>query len=150
DDTMPLTIETKLNRLVAALKADRVLVVWDNFESVRGIPGTPIEPNLPAEDQDILRTLLRRLRGGKSKVFITSRSSEDWLGDARIKVGLGGLKGEERWQYCETILRELRITINRDAPDLKALMDLLGGHPLAMRVILPRLEVETAGQLGLA
>ena len=29
-------------------------------------------------------------------------------------------------------------------------MDLLAGHPLAMRVILPRLEGQTAGQMGLA
>ena len=98
-DAIPLPMETKLDRLVAALRADRVLVVWDNFESVRGIPGTPVEANLSAEDQVILRTLLRRLRGGKSKVLITSRSTEDWLGDARLTVGLGGLEGEECWEY---------------------------------------------------
>ncbi|HEX8198866.1 MAG TPA: CHAT domain-containing protein, partial [Isosphaeraceae bacterium] len=149
-DAVALPMATKLDRLVAALRDNRVLVVWDNFESVRGIPGTPVAANLAAEDQEVLRTLLRRLRGGQSKVLITSRSAEDWLGDARLKIGLGGLAGEERWEFCETILRELGKSINRADPDLQALMDLLGGHPLAMRVILARLEGQTAGQLGLA
>ncbi|QDV35081.1 tetratricopeptide repeat protein [Tautonia plasticadhaerens] len=148
-DAIPLPLETKLDRLIALLKADRVLVVWDNFETVRGIPGTPVEASLPAEDQELLRSLLRRLRDGKSKVLITSRSTEDWLGDSRLKIGLGGLAGEERWDYCETILRDLGKSINRDDPDLGALMDLLAGHPLAMRVLLPRLEDQTAAQLVL-
>ena len=148
-DAISEPMEAKLDRLVAKLKADRYLVIWDNFESVRGIPGTSVEANLSAEDQETLRTLLRRLRGGKSKVLITSRSTEEWLGDARLKVELGGLVGEERWEYCETILRDLGKSIYRDDPHLDALMELLAGHPLAMRVIVPRLETHTAAELGL-
>ena len=148
-DAISLPMEAKLDRLVAILKAERFLVVWDNFESVRGIPGTSVEANLSAEDQETLRTLLRRLRGGKSKVLITSRSTEEWLGDARLKVELGGLVGEERWEYCETILRDLGKSIYRDDPHLDALMELLAGHPLAMRVIVPRLETHTAAELVL-
>jgi hypothetical protein len=147
-NAIPLPLEAKLDGIVARLKAERYVIVWDNFESACGIAGTPVGANLSPDDQQTLRALLARLRGGKSKVLITSRSTEEWLGDARIRIGLGGLEGEERWEFCETILRELGKTINRDDPDLKALMDLLGGHPLAMRVILPRLESRTAAELG--
>ena len=53
---------------------------------------------------------------------------------------LRGLDGEERWEYCETILRQLGRHINQKDPELNKLMDQLAGHPLAMRVVLQRLE----------
>ena len=48
-----------------------------------------------------------------------------------MPVPLGGLQGEERWEYCETILQDLSLKVNRNDPDLKELVDLLDGHPLA-------------------
>ena len=73
-------------------------------------------------------------------MIITSRSDEEWLETTnRYEIPLSGLQGEERWDYCEVILRDLGLTIDRKDADLVTLMDLLGGHPLAMRVILPRL-----------
>ena len=65
----------------------------------------------------------------------------------RYEIPLGGLQGEERWDYCEVILRDLGLTIDRKDADLVTLMDLLGGHPLAMRVILPRLAKQKAAAL---
>ena len=70
---------------------------------------------------------------GRGKVIMTSRSQEEWLRpEWRVKIpreGLGGLEGEERWEYCEIILRELGVKVNRDDPALKELMDQLAGHP---------------------
>ncbi len=78
---------------------------------------------------------------------ITSRSEENWLGVDRRKVGISGLSGEERWLYLEEILGAMGAAINREDPDLVRLMDLLNGHPLSMRVILPMLEKQNAASV---
>ena len=138
----------KLDALAKVFRENRFLIVWDNFEVVRGIPGTPVAATLSDEDQALLKTFLAKLRGGQTKVIITSRSDEEWLETTnRYEIPLGGLQGEERWDYCEVILRDLGLTIDRKDADLVTLMDLLGGHPLAMRVILPRLAKQKAAAL---
>jgi len=138
----------KLDTLAEVFRENRFLIVWDNFEVVRGIPGTAVAAMLSDEDQALLKTFLARLRGGQTKVIITSRSDEEWLETTnRYEIPLGGLQGEERWDYCEVILRDLGLTIDRKDADLVTLMDLLGGHPLAMRVILPRLAKLKAAAL---
>jgi tetratricopeptide (TPR) repeat protein len=107
-----------------------------------------ITANLPEPDRRLLAQLLDELRGGAAKVLITSRSPENWLRpDQRVLLELGGLDREERWEYCNAILRDLNQGIDREDEALVKLMDLLGGHPLAMRAILPRLEKMSAGHV---
>ena len=142
-------VEAKLEALMKALREHRLVIVWDNFESASGIAGTSVTANLPDEDRALLARLLDGLRGGVTKVLITSRSEEDWLGpQRRWKLPLGGFDGEEPWEYCETILRDLGLTVNRDDKDYAELMNQLGGHPLAMRVILPQLEKHSAAEIS--
>jgi tetratricopeptide (TPR) repeat protein len=137
--------EKKIDALAAKLRERRHVIVWDNFELARGISGTSVTANLGEADCDVLARLLSKLRGGASKVIITSRSTEDWLGsERRLLVSLDGLDGEERWEYCHILLRNLGLHVNRDDGYQVELMELLKGHPLAMRVILPRLEKMTA------
>jgi tetratricopeptide (TPR) repeat protein len=144
-------LAAKLEALVKALREHRFIIVWDNFESASGIAGTSITANLPEKDRALLAQLLDGLRGGATKVLITSRSEEDWLGpQRRWKLPLGGLDGEERWEYCETILRDLGLTVNRNDKDYADLMKQLGGHPLAMRVMLPQLEKHSAAEIAKA
>ncbi len=82
-------------------------------------------------------------------MIITSRSDEEWLGsEQRRKVELGGMDREETWAYAERILGDLGVAIDREDKDLVELMKLLGGHSLAMRVVLPRLEKQRAGELS--
>ena len=69
----------KLDALAEVFRENRFLIVWDNFEVVRGIPGTPVAATLSGEDQALLKTFLAKLRGGQTKVIITSRSDEEWL-----------------------------------------------------------------------
>lgn len=133
-------LDRKMETLVRVLREHPFFIVWDNFEVVRGIAGTEVHPVLSEEDRGLLFTFLKRLRGGKSKVLVTSRSEEEWLSIERYKIRLGGLQHEERWEYCNTILQSQGIHIERDDPDLIELMDYLGGHPLAMRVVLPALN----------
>lgn len=145
--TVPM--DKKIEALAGAFNEHRFIIVWDNFESAAGIAGTAVTANLPDSDRKLLADFLDKLRGGKSKVIITSRSSEDWLGpQRRFLLPLGGLDREERWEYCEAILRDLGLTINRNDEKLVELMNLLGGHPLAMRAILPRLEKLSASQVA--
>ncbi|HEV2987895.1 MAG TPA: tetratricopeptide repeat protein, partial [Candidatus Angelobacter sp.] len=143
-----MKLEEKVAKTAEVLRDEPLLIVWDNFESASGIPGSGIEPNLRDSDRKLLAQFLDDLRGGASKVIITSRSPEDWLGPTRrFHLPLGGLDREERWEYCQAILRDLGKTINHEDKDIVDLMDLLGGHPLAMRAILPRLEKLSAAQV---
>jgi CHAT domain-containing protein len=141
-------VEARLDALVKAFHERRFLIVWDNFESASGIPGTSVTPNLTGEDRTLLVRFLEGLRGGATKVLITSRSEEEWLGSRRFRLILQGLDGEERWEYCESILRDLGLTVDRDDQAFAELMKQLGGHPLAMRAILPHLEKRNAADIA--
>jgi len=135
------SVERKIEELNRALQQRSVMVVWDNFESVSGIPGTPVAPIFSIEDRQILANLVVGLRRTKSKILITSRSTEDWLGaQHRLLLQLGGLEGEERWEFCNFILHDLGVTIDRNDPGLMSLLDALQGHPLLMRAVLPALD----------
>ncbi|GBC60613.1 hypothetical protein DENIS_1570 [Desulfonema ishimotonii] len=123
----------KMAALPRAFKENPFVIVWDNFESVCGIPGTDVTPFLPEDDRNELLRFLKTIRGGKTKVIITSRSEEDWLGIERRKIGISGLTGEEQWLFLEEIIGDMGIRINRDDADLVKLMELLNGHPLSMR-----------------
>ena len=144
-------MDQKLDALVAKLRDNRFVIVWDNFEVARGIPNTSIAANLTGDDRAILRKLLEKLRGGQTKVIITSRAREQWLGHENCyELTIGGLDGDERWQYCQTVLKDLGKPAKRDDPEMIELMELLGGHPLAMRAILPLLRDRTAASLAAA
>ncbi|HRD68440.1 MAG TPA: AAA family ATPase, partial [Candidatus Competibacter sp.] len=148
-NAMAADFEQKQADLVAEFKKRRFILVWDNFESATGVPGTAVAACLPEPDRQRLRDFLGTLRGGASKVIITSRSPEPWLGSDRcFPLGLGGLRGEERWEYCATILRDLGLEADQKDAGLKNLMDVLDGHPLAMRALLPRLRDVGAGVLA--
>ncbi len=125
--------KNKLTLLEQALQRYRVVMVWDNFESTATA--------LPAGDRAELGRFLEAIRATRGKVIMTSRAAEDWLNPSlRFELPLRGLDGEERWEYCDLILRELGKSGDQKDPELKKLMDQLGGHPLAMRVVLQKLE----------
>jgi tetratricopeptide (TPR) repeat protein len=144
-----LSLTKKVESLTQILREHPFIVVWDNFETVRGIDGTHVKGLLTSDDQKLLKLFLEKLRGSKTKVMITSRSDEEWLGSPnRCKLSLMGfLREEERWEFCRIILHDLGKTINHNDSDLAKLMDTLDGHPLMMRVILPRLEDQSAASL---
>ncbi len=127
--------KNKPELLAEAFRKYRVVIVWDNFESAH--------ENLPTNDRSELGHFLEAIRGTLGKVIITSRSDEEWLPPTlRFNLPLRGLDGQERWEFCETILDELGLAskVKRDDPKLIDLMNQLAGHPLAMRVVLPKLE----------
>jgi hypothetical protein len=140
--------EESMELLAKVLHQQRFVLVWDNFESVCGIEGTKVTATLPEKDRKLLRRFLELLRSGATKVLITSRWEEEWLGnDNRFKVRLAGLRGEEVWDYAAQILDDLGFPVDRSDPELAGLLQSLGSHPLAMQAILRQMEDRTAGQV---
>lgn len=143
---MALPLEKKLLAIVKALKSTPIVMVWDNFESVSGYGS--VKGLLSKDERNRLKSLLRDLRGGATKVLITSRSPEDWL-DAMecFRLKLDGLRGAELWQYCNAVVRDLGLTIAHDDIEYTELIDKLQGNPLSIRVILLQLEKYSASRL---
>ena len=106
------SMDARLNLLVKKFKEKPYLIVWDNFESVSGIAGTKVSPGLKDGDRQILKALLQRLQGGRTRILITSRSPEDWL-EQPERLPLKGLRGEELWQYCNTLAQGKYLVIDR-------------------------------------
>ena len=143
-----LALEEKQQALIKALYEQPFLIVWDNLESAAGISSTEVTPLLPEQDRQVLKSLLQALRGGKTKILITSRSPENWLAPTECyRLPLGGLVGEERWAYCNAVVGDLGLCIDREDPDFLALMEALDGHPLAMQALLLRLQEHSAQAL---
>ena len=132
----------RLQVVVRLLEERRLLLIWDNFETVRSMPDpAAATPPLDEADCDELRDFLGHLaRDGRSSVVITSRTTENWLGDVR-RMSVGGLASSEAVEYAGDLLAPYPAAGPRRARRaFGELMEWLDGHPLSMRLILPRLE----------
>ena len=99
------SIENRIDRLAEALQQQHRLIVWDHLEVVHGIESTEEPARFRSEDQQYLFELLKKLQGGKTKLLITSRSQESWLGTQHcLRTNLTGIEGEDRWEYARTVL----------------------------------------------
>jgi hypothetical protein len=92
--------------VLQTLRKHRLLLVWDNFESVASMPDPgqatpPLEEAGRAELRDFLAELARP--GGRSAVLVTSRAEEGWLGELR-RIQLDGLRAEEAAEYADDLL----------------------------------------------
>ena len=121
----------------------RLLLIWDNFESVHTMPDpTGATPPLDDDERAELRAFLDRVAAGAvSAVIITSRTPEEWLGDVRrIKVrGLDPGRGDRvRRQAARAVPGRARRAGQRR--DFAELMEWLDGHPLSMRLVLPHVD----------
>ena len=128
--------------LEGLLSERQLLLIWDNFETVRSMPDstgatTPLDDAECAKVADFLAELQEH---GRSIVLITSRTPEDWLGQV-CRIELGGLAPEEAAQYARDLLALYPAAAPRQARKaFGELLQWLGGHPLSMRLILPLLE----------
>lgn len=127
-----------------ALAAHKMLLIWDNFETVRSMPDvTPLSEGGCHQ----IRDFLARMRTGQSAILMTSRAPESWLGDIR-RILVEGLTTPEANQYANHLLAPyLTAQAHRSKPSFGDLMEWLDGHPLSMRLILP--HVETTGPAAL-
>ena len=148
-DFARLDDEARRTRVQNALIEHRMLLLWDNFESVRQMPGPGRAP-LPLDDPGCveIRGFLAQLAAhGKSAVVITSRTREEWLGPIpRIEVG--GLTASEAVEYADVLLAAFPAAQPRRAQrSFGELLEWLDGHPLAMRLTLPRLDTNDPADL---
>ena len=129
----------------------RALLVWDNFESVAEMPDPAgATPPLDEPGRAQLREFLHWVRDhSRSAVIITSRAREDWLGEVR-RIAVGGLNRAEAAEYAGLLLAPFPAAQpRRERPSFGELLDWLDGHPLAMRLTLPRLQdADPAGLLA--
>ena len=130
--------------LVKVLREQRMLLLWDNFESVFTLPDpTGATPPLDATEQRRMRDFLTALSrdSGRSRVIITSRTQEGWLGDVR-RVALRGLTRAEAAIMAEDVLQPYATGRQRRQERAFAeLLEWLDGHPLSLRLLLPQLDL---------
>jgi len=139
------TEEEQKKEAIKYLREHPCLIIWDNFETVSGYP-EGAESLSTDEERRKLAEFLQALRGGKTRVLITTRKPEErWLGVAYSLIELKGLA------YRDAVLLANRIlqTVDRKSEDFKddenypELLRLLHGHPRAMEVVLPQLRWKT-------
>ncbi len=134
-------MKQKLDNLCQVFLQNPFILVWDNFESAGGTSYLDLMPLLTEEDRRQFKTFLQRLDNGKTKVIITSRSPEDWLSETECsRLSLGGLQGEDCRQYCLAVARHFDIALDEEDTAYCDFMEKLNGHPLAMRVMLLKLD----------
>jgi tetratricopeptide (TPR) repeat protein len=141
-DFAQLDADGRRKAVERVLQEHRLLLIWDNFESVHSMPApATATPPLTDEECDRIRDFLQLLaRSGRSAVIVTSRSDEAWLGDLR-RIELGGLTPDEAIEYADQCLAAYPSTIARRArPAFAELLQHLDGHPLSMRLVLPHLD----------
>ncbi|HEV3292799.1 MAG TPA: CHAT domain-containing protein, partial [Streptosporangiaceae bacterium] len=132
----------RLDAVKRLLAAYRLLLVWDNFETVREMPDPAgATPPLDAAGCAALQGFLEWVRDhSASVVIVTSRAPESWLGEVR-RIGVGGLDRAEAVEYASYLLAPYPAAQARRAHRSFAdLLDWLDGHPLSMRLTLPRLD----------
>jgi tetratricopeptide (TPR) repeat protein len=78
------------------------------------------------------------LRGGATRVIITSRRDEAWLGSCYQKIPLRGLNQRDAMELAVKVLNRAGIHRQKLKPYDK-LLHYLQGNPLAIQVILPEL-----------
>ncbi|WP_189841437.1 CHAT domain-containing tetratricopeptide repeat protein [Streptomyces umbrinus] len=121
----------------------RLLLIWDNFESVHTLPDPThaTQPLTEPEREELCGFLDRIATKGKSAIIVTSRTPETWLGTEKRRIEVGGLEPDEANEYAEQLLSSYPDTKpHRESKAFGELMQWLDGHPLSMRLILPRLD----------
>ncbi|MEE8585430.1 MAG: tetratricopeptide repeat protein [Acidobacteriota bacterium] len=144
------TPQAKRGAVLELLRRHRILLLWDNFETVHSMPDPAgLTPSLSKEELEEMRSFLNSLIAeGKGGILITSRSKESWLGDAVHRLPLGGLERRDALELAEHLLSgRPRAREKRADAAYDELLETLEGHPLSLRLMLPQLEASTAGAL---
>jgi tetratricopeptide (TPR) repeat protein len=128
------------------LQTNPCLLIWDNFEPVKGFPQGN-QPLLPAAEREELKRFLKELRGGQTWVLITSRREERWLDCGYALLSLKGLVKQDVEELAAKILKEAEIDREKLPKEYLELLKLLGGHPLSLSVVLRHLKTQSPVQL---
>ncbi|MFC3965943.1 tetratricopeptide repeat protein, partial [Nocardia jiangsuensis] len=143
----------KREQVAEFLRANRHLVIIDNAESITAAPAA-IPHALPDTERDALRSWAARLRRGRTLVLWGSREAETWIAAESFGSNiyrLGGLDPQAASVLADRILDRHHATGYRDDPEqrdaLTGLLDLLGGYPLPLEVVLSTLATTPPTQV---
>lgn len=137
--------ETRRRLVCDLLREHRLLVILDNFESVRSMP----EHSAATDEADCaeLKDFLAQAAAGRGMLLVTSRTPEAWLGGVR-QIHVGGLRHHEAIEYAGLLLDPFpAAAARRGDRAFGELLEWLDGHPLSMRLIMPRLETMDAATI---
>ncbi len=141
-----LSDSARRERVARSLRTERHLLVIDNAESITAAPAA-IPHGLPAAEQATMRSWVARLQAGQTLVLWGSREDESWVaadsfGDNIYE--LGGLDPLAASTLADRILVRHHATGYRSDPAqrdaLNELVNLLGGYPLPLEVVLPNVK----------
>jgi len=141
-DFSSLPHDEQWRQLIGYLRDNACLLVWDNVETVAGYP-EGADALASDDDRADLARFAQALRGGKSRLLITSRKpDEPWLGVAPGLIEMTGLTARDAAQMAQAVLRTVgrRPAEFRDDPRYTELIDLLRGHPRSLEIVLPNLR----------
>jgi tetratricopeptide (TPR) repeat protein len=123
------------------LREHPCLMIWDNFQTVTGEAGGVAAVYPPAEREEF-RQFLAALRGGQTRILITSRQEELWLGDICQRLSLPGLALSGAQELALKVLAALGTSQRQlqTLPPFNELLNHLQGHPLAIQILAPDLR----------
>ncbi|MHB8600667.1 MAG: tetratricopeptide repeat protein, partial [Ktedonobacteraceae bacterium] len=148
-DFQPLSLDAQQTLLARKLRAEHHLLILDNLESITGA-NLAIQHTLDQTEQDALHSFVAALKGGHTLVLLGSRSGETWLAKGTFDdtiYNLNGLDPEAASTLADLILKKHHATHYRDNEDLRRLLKLLDGFPLALEVVLPNLTHTTPKEI---
>ncbi len=154
-DFQPLSPKAQQAMLAQDLRGNNHLLILDNLESITGAY-LAIQHTLPPDEQAALHSFLADLaRGnGKTRVLLGSRGGEDWLAKGTFDdnlYDLGGLDDEAASTLADRILERNHATKYRkdekEQENLKKLIKVLDGFPLALEVVLANLAHQAPAQV---
>ncbi len=148
-DIQPYPLDEQQLMIAERLRAEPHLLILDNLESITGAH-LAIQHTLPKLGQDALRSFLADLAKGRTLVLLGSRGGEDWLARGTFDdniYDLPGLDAEAASTLADRILERNGALQYRDDENLRKLIKLLDGFPLAMEVVLANLRQQTPDEL---
>jgi tetratricopeptide (TPR) repeat protein len=136
------TLQDQQEVVLQVLAENRILWIWDNFETVCAMPDQSSGCRLDQAGQSQMKDFLLKARERAAVgILITSRDAEQWLGPDLVRMAIGGLTAQDAALYADDLLATRSdAQKRRDNRAFGDLMAFLGGHPLSMRFILPHLE----------
>ena len=144
-DFQPLSLAAQQAMLSQDLRGKHHLLILDNLESITGAH-LAIQHTLPLEDRTALHSFLTDLAKGPTLVLLGSRGGEDRLSKGTFDENiyeLPGLDPEAATTLADRILERNNATQYRQDEDLRKIIKVLDGFPLALEVVLANLAHQT-------
>jgi tetratricopeptide (TPR) repeat protein len=145
----PLSPKAQQAMLAQDLRSKNHLLILDNLESISGAH-LAIQHTLPQEEQAALRSFLVDLAKGHTLVLLGSRGGEDWLAKGTVDKNiyeLPGLDPEAASTLADRILERNNAAKYRQDENLRKLIKVLDGFPLALEVVLANLAHQAPAQV---